>query len=109
MPLKMNGNTTAWISRLLTGGVLLTILTLLLAQSKQEGIQETKIDSNTVIATKVDTNFNKFILQQTRKSIIDSMNTDAIIKLLNKQVEFNDKQTEFNEDVKEFIIKKENE
>lgn len=100
-------------SNLIKGGVTLsvvaTVVLFLMAQSKQEGVQDTLIeingDRNTVMEARMEkreTKFDKFLTQQNTRNTVDSMNTITLMKFLEIQLEFNG-------EVKEHIIKSGNE
>ncbi len=97
-----------WMIRLVGMGGILSIVFMLMAQSKSEGIQTKSIsvleDRNTLMEERIekrDEKFDKFLMQQTRKALLDSVNNATLMQFLAKQLEFNGV-------VQEHIIKENN-
>ena len=104
--MKLNG-IGLWVSRGITVSAVLTILGMMLAQSKQEGVQDTKIeingDRNTVMEARMEkreVKFDTFLIQQTQLNTSTEMTNKALLEFLKKQ-------TEFNGEVKEHLIRDE--
>ena len=105
MAIKLNGNTGLWASRVAIIVGIGTIIGMLMSQSIDKGKMITNIenngDKNTILEAMIekrDAKFDTFLLQQTKKNTIDSMQTIELLRFLEKQ-------TELNEVVKEHIIK----
>ncbi len=108
MGIKFNGKTKEWVSRI---GILVgiaTIIGMLYSQTIDKGKMLKEIEhngeTNTLLQERVelrDVKFDTFLIQQTKKNTIDSMNTLTLMKFLDRQIEF-------NEVVKEHIIKEDN-
>lgn len=102
--MKLNG-ISLWVSRGITVSAVLTILGMMLAQSKQEGVQDTLIvnnkDRNTVMEERMEkreAKFDTFLLQQTELNTTTKLTNEALLGFLKKQ-------TEFNGEVKEHLIR----
>lgn len=105
---KANGNLGAWVTRGITVTSVLAILGMVMSQSVDKGKMLKEIehngDKNTALEMRIekrDVKFDTFLMQQTRKNIIDSLNTVVLMKFLEVQIEFNGK-------IQEHITKDEN-
>ena len=105
--MKLNGNTGAFLTRGFTVGSLITIIVLLMAQSRAQGKVEEKIDTNDGRNTKLearqdgyDQKWEEFIISQT------ALNT-TLTNFVEQQVELNKIQTKLNGEFKEHIIRDE--
>lgn len=94
----MNENKGTWITRGLTISALIAIIGMLMSQSFDKGKMVKDIEHNDETNTKLeeriekrDVKFDTFLMQQTRKNIIDSLNTAVLIKFLEAQIVFNGK------------------
>jgi len=93
----MNGNTGTWVSRGLTLSALLAIITLLMGQAKEDGIQATLIDTTTgdIVELKDDVGervdkMDKFIEEQIKINTETGMTQDRVVDFLEQQVELNE-------------------
>lgn len=114
MGLKLNGNTGMWATRITMIVGVATVIGMLYSQSVDKGrllkTVENVEERNTAMELRIesrDVKFDTFLIQQTKKNTIDSMNTVALMKFLEQQVALNAKQLEFNGEVKEYIIRNE--
>ncbi len=105
--MKVNGHGNT-LYRGLTFSVLITIVVMLMAQSKAQGKIEEKAvvnsDRNTLLEErqeKYDDNFTQFMISQT------ALNT-TLSNFVEQQIEANKEQKELNEEFKEHIIRGEN-
>ncbi len=122
MGLKFNGKTKEWALRI---SILVGILTMgswLYTQTVDKGKMlksiENNGDRNLLLEARIekrDVKFDTFLvqqtknlIQQTKKNTIDRMNTVALMKYIDSQIELNKQQVIFNGEVKEHMIREDN-
>ena len=98
-----------WAIRLVGVSGILSVVYMLMAQSKVEGIQVEAIDTlkerNTAMEGRIeqrDAKFDTFLLQQTELNTTTKLQQETLMKFLEAQVEFNG-------EVQKHIIKEDNE
>ena len=92
----MKNDLGTWATRITMMVGMLTIIGMLMLQAQDKGVMVTDIknnkDRNTLLEERLeirDVKFDTFLVQQTKKNTIDSMNTVVLMKFLEKQIEFN--------------------
>jgi len=96
MGFNFNGKTKVWASRIAIVVGAATIIGMLYAQTIDKGKMLKDIehngDKNTLMELRIekrDVKFDTFLIQQTKKNTIDSMNTLTLMKFLDAQIELN--------------------
>lgn len=92
----MKNDVGTWATRITMLIGMITVISMLMLQAQDKGVMVTDIknnkDRNTLLEKRAelrDVKFDTFLVQQTKKNTIDSMNTVVLMKFLEKQIEFN--------------------
>ncbi len=115
MKVNMNGNTKVWATRISIAAFALTVIGMLYSQTVDKGRMlktvETVEEKNTAMEIRIekrDVKFDTFLIQQTKKNTIDSINTIVLMRYIDVQVRINEQQIILNNEVKVHLIKADN-
>ncbi len=96
MGIRFNGKTKEWALRISILVGVITIISMLYSQTIDKGKMLKEIehngDKNTALELRIenrDVKFDTFLIQQTKKNTIDSMNTLTLMKFLDAQIALN--------------------